>query len=84
MACSQTLLTSALVARTMTQSAFDFDQAVALQSLGVGQYVGNTHAAWLNMVGPFGGMTAAVMLQAVMQQQIFVEGIVFCCNKMTV
>lgn len=46
---------------------FDFDQAIALQSLGAGRYSGNTHTAWLNMVGPFGGMTAAVMLQAVMQ-----------------
>jgi acyl-coenzyme A thioesterase PaaI-like protein len=48
-------------------SDFDFDQAIALQSLGAGQYSGNTHAAWMNMVGTFGGMTAAVMLQAVMQ-----------------
>lgn len=48
-------------------SNFDFDQAIALQSLGTGRYSGNTHAAWMNMVGPFGGMTAAVMLQAVMQ-----------------
>jgi acyl-CoA thioesterase len=46
---------------------FDFDQAIALQNLGAGRYSGNTHTAWLNMVGPFGGMTAAVILQAVMQ-----------------
>lgn len=46
---------------------FDFDQAIALQSAGAGRYSGNTHALWLNMVGPFGGITAAVMLQAVMQ-----------------
>ncbi len=45
----------------------DFDQAIALQELGLGHYSGHTHAAWLNMVGPFGGITAAVMLQAVMQ-----------------
>jgi acyl-CoA thioesterase len=51
----------------MTQSAFDFDQAVALQDLGGGRYSGNTHSAWMNMVGPFGGITAAVLLQAVMQ-----------------
>lgn len=48
-------------------SDFNFDQAIELQSLGAGRYSGNTHTAWLNMVGPFGGMTAAVMLQAVMQ-----------------
>lgn len=46
---------------------FDFDQAIALQSLGTGRYSGHTHALWMNMVGPFGGITAAVMLQAVMQ-----------------
>ena len=54
----------------MTQSAFDFDQAIALQSLGNlgdGRYSGSTHGAWMNMVGPFGGITAAVMLQAVTQ-----------------
>ena len=51
----------------MTQSTFDFDQAIALHSLGTGHYSGSTHAAWLNMVGPFGGITAALMLQAVMQ-----------------
>ncbi len=53
----------------MTQNAFEFDQAIALQSLesGVGHYSGSTHSAWMNMVGPFGGITAAVMLQAVMQ-----------------
>jgi acyl-CoA thioesterase len=52
----------------MPTGAFDFDQAVTLQSQGDGRYSGSTHAAWLNMVGPFGGITAAVMLQAVMQQ----------------
>ena len=51
----------------MSQPSLDFDQAIALQSLGAGHYSGATHTAWLNMVGPFGGMTAAVMLQAVMQ-----------------
>jgi acyl-CoA thioesterase len=51
----------------MTQFAFDFDQAVALQDLGGGRYSGSTHSAWMNMVGPFGGITAAVMLQGVMQ-----------------
>lgn len=48
-------------------SDFYFDQAIALESLETGRYSGNTHTEWLNMVGPFGGMTAAVMLQAVMQ-----------------
>lgn len=51
----------------MTQTTFDFDLATLLQDLGDGRYSGCTHSAWMNMVGPFGGITAAVMLQAVMQ-----------------
>lgn len=41
-----------------------FDQAVALVAAGVGEYTGATHADYANMVGPFGGITAAVMLNA--------------------
>ena len=51
----------------MTQTTFDFDQATLLQDLGNGRYSGSTHSAWMNMVGPFGGITAAVMVQAVTQ-----------------
>ena len=51
----------------MAQNPFDFDQAIALQDSGNGKYSGSTHSAWMNMVGPFGGITAAVMLQAVIQ-----------------
>ncbi len=51
----------------MPNSLLDFDQAVALHSLGNGRYSGATQKLWLNMAGPFGGITAAVMLQAVMQ-----------------
>ena len=56
----------------MMPTAFNFDQAIALQPLervessANGCYSGSTHAAWLNMVGPFGGITAAVLLNAVM------------------
>ena len=50
----------------MTHINFDFDQAITLQSVGGGVYSGSTHTAWLNMVGPFGGITAATLLQAVM------------------
>ena len=46
---------------------FDLDQAVALHSTAPGHYTGATQAAWQNMVGPFGGITAANMVQAVMQ-----------------
>ncbi len=50
----------------MMTPSFDFDQAVSLQPIGQGRYTGSTHSAWANMVGPFGGITAAVLLQAVM------------------
>ena len=49
----------------MTPTSFDFDQAIALQNRGEGRYSGSTHTAWLNMVGPFGGITAATLLKAV-------------------
>ncbi|MCW4385578.1 thioesterase family protein [Salinibacterium sp. SYSU T00001] len=42
-----------------------FDDAVALEPLGDGRYAGRTHPAYANMVGPFGGITAAVLLRAV-------------------
>lgn len=44
-----------------------FDQALSLQPLGEpGRYAGATSAAYWNMVGPFGGVTAATLLQAVL------------------
>ncbi|KUI40370.1 acyl-CoA thioesterase II [Mycobacterium sp. GA-2829] len=43
-----------------------FDAAVALEPvLHAGHWRGHTHPDWANMVGPFGGMTAAVLLHAV-------------------
>jgi acyl-CoA thioesterase len=56
-----------MTSTTSLPSAFDFDQAVALHSTAPGHYQGATQAAWQNMVGPFGGITAANMMQAVMQ-----------------
>lgn len=44
-----------------------FDQAIALTPLGGDRFAGQTTAAYENMVGPFGGITAAVLLNAVMQ-----------------
>lgn len=47
-----------------------FDQAVALQHLAtqdrLSRWRGTTHPAYWNMVGPFGGITAATVLQAVL------------------
>lgn len=41
------------------------DQAVALQADGPDHYTGAAYAAWGNMVGPFGGITAASALNGV-------------------
>lgn len=43
-----------------------FDQAIALQMQADGSFTGHTSAAYANMVGPFGGISAAQMMQAVM------------------
>lgn len=40
------------------------DEAVALTPCGEHRFAGATHPAYANMVGPFGGVTAAVMLRA--------------------
>jgi hypothetical protein len=44
-----------------------FDQAIALASTAEGEYTGATSPAYANMVGPFGGVTSAVALNAVLQ-----------------
>ena len=48
-------------------SKHPFDQAIALQSSGGDRMTGHTHPAYANMVGPYGGITAAVLLNAVLQ-----------------
>lgn len=44
-----------------------FDEAVALTSTAQHRYGGATSPAYGNMVGPFGGVTAATVMQSVMQ-----------------
>ncbi|OWQ85729.1 acyl-CoA thioesterase [Roseateles aquatilis] len=44
----------------------DFDQAILLAPAGGHRFDGATHAAYANMVGPFGGTTGAAMLNAVL------------------
>jgi acyl-CoA thioesterase len=44
-----------------------FDTALGLQSAGEHRFTGTTSPAYANMVGPYGGMTAAQMLQAALQ-----------------
>ena len=47
--------------------AISFDQAIALEANGHDQWLGRTSPAYANMVGPFGGITAAQALNAVLQ-----------------
>lgn len=42
-----------------------FDSALALEPISDGVSRGRTRAEWANMVGPFGGITAATLLHAV-------------------
>lgn len=44
-----------------------FDEALRLDPLSPGVYTGASSPAYWNMVGPFGGMTAATALNAVLQ-----------------
>lgn len=44
-----------------------FDEAIRLSPQPGGGWLGHTHPAYGNMVGPFGGITAAQALQAVMR-----------------
>jgi len=43
-----------------------FDQALVLEATAPGHYRGQTHPAYWNMVGPFGGVTAATVLRAIL------------------
>ncbi|MCZ4316382.1 thioesterase family protein [Comamonadaceae bacterium G21597-S1] len=51
----------------MDANAHVFDQAIALTALGDDRFEGHTSDAYWNMVGPFGGITAATALHAVLQ-----------------
>ncbi len=42
-----------------------FDEALALSTLTPGVYLGRTSAPYNNMVGPFGGLTAATFVRAI-------------------
>ena len=52
---------------TSHHSIHPLDDALALTSTTAGQYAGRTTPAYWNMVGPFGGITAATLLRAVLQ-----------------
>lgn len=44
-----------------------FDVAIALEQGDEGQYTGQTHPAYANMVGPFGGIIGAALLNAIVR-----------------
>lgn len=44
-----------------------FDQAIALEPAAGGHWQGRTSAAYANMIGPYGGITAAQVLNAVLR-----------------
>ncbi|RPH45665.1 MAG: thioesterase family protein [Burkholderiales bacterium] len=50
--------------RSLPSAPHPLDAALALDPLGEHRFGGRTTAPWANMVGPFGGITAAVLLQA--------------------
>ena len=52
-----------------SSSIHPLDEALQLtaSSIATGQYEGHTHPSYWNMVGPFGGITAATLLQAVLK-----------------
>jgi acyl-CoA thioesterase len=49
-----------------TASVHPLDQAIALEPAGDGRFAGSTSDAYWNFTGPFGGTTAATLLNAVM------------------
>ena len=62
-------------------SGHPFDAAVALQAAGANAFAGRTHPAYANFIGPYGGITAAQCLQAVLQHpQRLGEPVAFTIN----
>lgn len=51
----------------MTPMTHELDAALRLTPLGGHRFAGATHPAWANMVGPYGGITAAALLNAALQ-----------------
>lgn len=57
------------------------DNALALSPASAGRWQGQTSAAYANMVGPFGGTTAATLLAAVLaEQDVLGEPVAFTVN----
>lgn len=50
----------------MNSATHPFDQAIDLAPLADGEFAGRSSRAYWNMVGPYGGITAAQMLQGML------------------
>ena len=62
-------------------TAHAFDQAIALAAQADGSFLGHTSPAYANMVGPYGGITAAQVLNAVLQHpQLLGEPVALTVN----
>ncbi len=48
-------------------AAHPFDEAIRLSQVGEHRFAGATHPGYANMVGPYGGITNALMLEAVLR-----------------
>lgn len=46
-----------------------FDEALALSCVSNGPWIGKPHANYTNMVGPFGGLTSALLLKAALDDE---------------
>ncbi|PWW43724.1 acyl-CoA thioesterase [Melaminivora alkalimesophila] len=60
-------MTDMQTSSTPTAALHPLDQALALEGTGPGRYQGRITQAYWNMVGPYGGLTAALVLEAVMR-----------------
>jgi acyl-CoA thioesterase len=67
--------------RGMTQGMHLFDEAIALTPHGEGEMQGHTHPGYANFIGPYGGITAAQALNAILKHpQLLGEPVAFTVN----
>ncbi len=52
----------------MSPALHPFDEAIRLDALADGEFAGRSSPAYWNMIGPYGGITAAQLLQAMLQR----------------
>ncbi|TWO70293.1 thioesterase family protein [Caenimonas sedimenti] len=65
----------------MSEASHPFDQAIALVPQGDGEFLGHTHPGYANFIGPYGGITAAQTLNAVLlHPQRLGEPVAFTVN----